>query len=415
MDEFSDYLETAHLYQLRDMPAFFNLLDEWQRERRFVTFQVNQEQQVITGLILEKKPALTPELAATQVASLGAYVFIMADHLRLWHTNVEALDKTRGELQERLGQAMHELRTDRNPASFNDLLAEVLGFPTQATDAAKVKDLVVDYNARFFEETWIHRPLKALSNIPPVDAAGQPTLRKKLLGVIQFIQECAQATPTRDYDFNRLRRKLGLLEGATAAAPAGTTSGGAPDVAAMGAAELAALAPDSLAEAQLEQAYQAALKLDARELAGRFAKALVSRPVATGETRDRFPWYSHLVQVATTGGDNDAALNYLNDGEKDDCEHNEGRRRNDYELRRGQLHAKRGEVDTAADVFERLVQRVPAELRYRGTAAEAMLSLRRGDKALHFAEAGLAKAREKNDRDSEQYFLELVDAAKRMK
>ena len=39
---------------------------------------------------------------------------------------------------------------------------------------------------------------------------------------------------------------------------------------------------------------------------------------------------------------------------------------------------------------------------------------KQGAKALHFAEAGLAKAREKNDRDSEQYFLELVQAAKKM-
>jgi hypothetical protein len=62
-----------------------------------------------------------------------------------------------------------------------------------------------------------------------------------------------------------------------------------------------------------------------------------------------------------------------------------------------------------------LTQRVPDNPRYRGSAAEAMLSAKRGDKALHFAEAGLNKAREKNDRDSEQYFMELVDAAKRMK
>jgi hypothetical protein len=44
-----------------------------------------------------------------------------------------------------------------------------------------------------------------------------------------------------------------------------------------------------------------------------------------------------------------------------------------------------------------------------------MLSARRPDHALQFAEKGLAKAREQNNRDSEQYFMELVAAAKRQR
>ena len=43
----------------------------------------------------------------------------------------------------------------------------------------------------------------------------------------------------------------------------------------------------------------------------------------------------------------------------------------------------------------------------------AMLSAKQGPRALGFAEQGLARARQQNNRDSEQYFLELVSAAKR--
>jgi predicted Zn-dependent protease len=111
--------------------------------------------------------------------------------------------------------------------------------------------------------------------------------------------------------------------------------------------------------------------------------------------------------------DFDSALNHVNEGEKDDCEHNEGRRRNDYELRRGQVQVKRGEMDQAQDVFERLIARVPTELRYRGNAAEAMLSARQPARAAKFAADGLAQARKQNDRDSEQYFQELSEAAKK--
>ena len=120
-----------------------------------------------------------------------------------------------------------------------------------------------------------------------------------------------------------------------------------------------------------------------------------------------------LTQHALKNGDKDAGLDFVNEGEKADCEHNEGRRRNDYELRRGQVHVKRGEADAAADVFQRLIERVPANLRYRGSAAEAMLTLKQGRPRLHFAEEGVTAARHANDRDSEQYLLELLAAAKK--
>src|SRR5262249_18289562 len=103
------------------------------------------------------------------------------------------------------------------------------------------------------------------------------------------------------------------------------------------------------------------------------------------------------------------------EGEKDDCEHNEGRRRNDYELRRGQVHAKQGAFDQAQDVFDRLISRVPAEMKIRVSAAEALLSAKQAGRALQYAEAGLAEARKQNNRDFEGAFLELVDAAKRQK
>ena len=60
-----------------------------------------------------------------------------------------------------------------------------------------------------------------------------------------------------------------------------------------------------------------------------------------------------------------------------------------------------------------MIERAPAELRYRGSAAEAMLSAKQPSKALQFAEGGLKKSREQNNRDSEQYFLELTAAARK--
>jgi hypothetical protein len=245
--------------------------------------------------------------------------------------------------------------------------------------------------------------------VPPIDAAGHAKLRKQLLGVVQFLQECTPGQPAL-YDFDRLRRKLGLLTGGTPAQPAvGST---ALDVEALSTAELAALQPDTLTDEQVEQAFQAAQKLDARELANRFATTLIARPPRT-DRPDRFPWYTFLVQTALAEGDTQTALQYVDEGEKADCEQNEGRRRNDYELRRAQVLAKSGDSESAQDVFERLIARAPNELRYCGTAAELILSVKRGAAARHFAEQGLAKARQQNNRESEQYFLELVGAAEK--
>jgi tetratricopeptide (TPR) repeat protein len=408
MESDADYLEHSYTYQMRQPQQVVAFLGHWEQENRLIGVQVREQEGVLTGLILDKVTGLTPELAAAQLARPGAHLLIFGDRMRLSNSNLAALERVRQELQQRVGAALAEGRASRDAPPFNEILAEATVFPVGIDDEAEATRRVIEHMARFFEDTWIHRPLHALRNVPPLDAAGHPLLRKKLLGVVQFLQECA-APGNYPYDFDQLRRKLGLMSAAPASAPAGATL----DIGAMSAGELAALRPEPLTDEQAEQAYQAALKLDARDLAGVFATALVARPPSSGRP-DRFPWYAHLVQLALAENNADRALDLLNEGEKSDCEQNEGRRRNDYELRRAQLHARRGETDLAQDVFDRLIARVPSETKFRSSAAESMLSARQGARALAFAEQGLAKAREKNDRDSENHFKELVAAAKRL-
>jgi hypothetical protein len=357
-------------------------------------------------MFLEHQPALTADLAARQPARFRAHLLVSLPQqmVRVWSISREGMNAALEELRRRAGPALGEPHVHQVPPQFLEIFDSALVAPVGVTDREEAQRRIAEGMERYFEDKWPHQPLRALGGVAPLDAVGHGILGKKLRGVIQFLQDCAAAGNVA-YDFDRLRRKLGLLE-----VPAEAAAG--PDASAMGAAELAALAPEALPSDQLEQAFQAAFKLDARELAGRFGKALVARPPQP-ERPDRFPVYSQLVQQALAEGDTDAALNYLNDGEKTDCEHNEGRRRNDFELRRAQVHAKRGEVDAAHDVFERLVDRVPSELQYAGSAAEAMLSAKQGLRALRFAEQGLARARQQNNRDSEQYFLELVSAANR--
>jgi tetratricopeptide (TPR) repeat protein len=408
MEEQADYVEHAAVCQILGPQEVFPLLQDWDRKHRLIGVQVRKEEGILTGLILERPPDLTPELAATRPPGVGAYLLIVGDRMRLWNVRADPVDRVVAELQQALGASLSPPQMSRGVANFSDALVEALAFPVGVTDQEQAQRRVREHMERYFEETWIHRPLRSLNGIPPIDAAGHAVLRRKLRGVVQFLEQCAAISPVQHYDFDRLRRKLGLMP--TTGAPA--TAAAATDFEAMGTAELAGLPTEPLTDDQLEQAYRAALKLDARDVAGRFARALVQRPPRP-ERADRFPWYSHLIQLAIQDGNSDAALDTLNEGEKTDCEHNEGRRRNDYELRRAQIHAKRGEADLAQDVFTRLIERAPAELRYRSSAAEAMLAAKQGQRALHFAEQGLVKAREKNDRDSEEHFKELVAAAQK--
>jgi tetratricopeptide (TPR) repeat protein len=416
-EEECDYKEHGFGYQFRDPQPVVNLLQEWERSSRLVPLPTQQEG-MFMGLVLELTTAqlITVGAPAADAGRLGGYIVIIGNLLQFTSPLKEPFERIRDESRQRLALGLTELQERRAPIQFQDVVAEALLFPFKRVEDSARR--VLEHAEKHYEENWLHKPRRSLAGNSPVDAAAHPTLRKHLRGVIQFIQDCARGGMIANYDFDRLRRKLGLLEGGALAprVPSDSRSESATstaaDIAGMGAAELAQLNAAGLTDPQLELAYQTALKLDAEELAAHFARQLIGRPPRP-EQPDRFPWYSYLSQHALKSGDKDAALDYVNEGEKNDCEHNEGRRRNDYELRRGQVHVKRGEVDAAADVFQRLIERVPNNFRYRGSAAEAMLSLKQGARALRFAEEGVVAARQANDRDSEQYLQELAAAAKK--
>jgi tetratricopeptide (TPR) repeat protein len=339
-------------------------------------------------------------------------MMVVGNVFQLWHPKAESVDKVLGEARQRLGPAVGEPQRSIGPINFGDVCAEALLFPTAPTTELDAEAKMRDHAQQFFEDVWIHRPYRGLNGVPPVDAGGSPNLRKRLRGVIEFMKECAAGTSPRLYDFDRLRRKLGLESGAAAPTAAVASSAETADISSMSAAELAGLDSNSLSDGQLDLAFRASVGLDARDLASRFAKTLVARPAGAAHP-DRWAHFQHLIQEAQNGGDFESALSLVDEGEKADCEANEGRRRNDYELRRGRLLARGGQSDKAKDVFERLLTRTPDNTQAAGAAAEAMLGAKQPKDALKFAEQGLAQARSQNNRDSEGYFMELVEAAKK--
>lgn len=413
----ADYKQYATDYQLRDPQPVIAVLQGWGNAGRLIV-QQNEEQRSIAAMVLEvEAPAvLTGTGGGPQNKRLSGYLVLAGGMLRIWGPHEDAYQRMRQEIQEKAGEAVVERGSHVGPATFGDVVSAALLFPdpvaNQAPNEQDVKRQILDNAARYFEEEWIHQPLRSLAGNTPLDGVGHPLYRKKLLGIIRFLGECAAKGALAEYDFGRLRHKLGL--GAAPATPTAGETDGRRNIAAMNAADLSNLQAGDLSEEDLEQAYQAAAKLDARELAANFVKTLIERPVAdSARPRDRFSYFAFLIQQDLGDGKLDEAVDHVNEGEKQDCEFNDGRRRNDYELRRAQIHVKRKEPDQAFDVFARLIERAPEQLKFRTSAVEGMLSLRQGKKAQQFAEEALTAARKQKDRDSEQHLLELLEAAKK--
>jgi tetratricopeptide (TPR) repeat protein len=400
-----DYLEHGAYFQIRDARVVAQALND---DKRFV--DLHQAQGVVGGSLIDRDmPAVHENLALFELPQVIAYVVIIGtQELRLLHQDPNTLEKGQRVVQELMGPALGEMRLDKRPTAFQQLASNLFRIRLpQGVGEEHGRRLILGELERHFEEHWIQRPLKSLNGIRPIDAAGHQGLRKKLLGVVKFQEEIVRLLPF-PYNFNRLRTKLGLpMTAQPAPAAAAAVSR---DLSALGAAELAGLKADELKDEELLVAFQTALRLDAEDLAEHFAQILTERP---GGPADRYQVFQHLIRAAAERNDFPQAQGWVDAGLQYDCEHNEGRRRNDYELRRARLYLESKEPEQAFVAFRALVERTPSNLDALGAAAEAMLSVKERARAVQFAELGLNQAKQKGDRDRIGYFQELLVAAKR--
>jgi len=439
MEAESDYVEHRAYMQIRDPNAVLSLLQAWEQSHRMIGAQSDESGQSFGCMVCEELPNLFD--TGTSTARVTANVHIANGVMRVWHANKESVGKVVQEIRDRLQLAVGEPVEGTGPGQFADIVQEALAYPVRVADVDAAEKKMREYAERFFDNDWVNRPLKALRGVRPLDAGGSKLMRKKLLGVIKFVQDCLVgavprrargevAVPMNVYDFDRLRHKLGAEKQASGAPPAelvsaasAATTPTAPDAApapakkdfgAMSAADLGLLKADELTSAEVEEAVKAALKLDARELAVAFAKAGIAKS-ADAAKPDRYVLYLCAIQGATADNDHEAALTLAEGGAEYDAAHNDGKRANEFGVRKAQLLAKTGKIDAAVAEFDALIDRTPDEPRFIVTAAETLLSARQGPQALRFAERGLEKARESGNRDLEGACLELSEAAKKGK
>jgi tetratricopeptide (TPR) repeat protein len=442
MENDADYAEHGFFLPIRDPQPVMALLREWDQGRRLLGVQADQESGMVSGMVVEELPSLLA-VGSTTLAKVTAKLTIGQGLIRVWHPNRESAAKVSDEIRTRVNLAVQEPQENRTPINFGDVALEAIAYPTQTADVAAAEEKLRGHAQNFFEEVWVHRPLKSLGGNTPLDAVGSKLMRKRTFGAVKFVEDCftgivphkrvgTAAVPIQVYDFDRLRHKLGL-EYVAADPPKVTVPADPPvqangrrepagavppkpaakrEISAMNAAELAALDVAAASAEELEQAIRAAVKLDARELAVAFAQAGAAKPFDPARP-DRYPFYATLITGAVSEGSTEQALKHAHDGAAYDAERNGGKRATEYGLRKAQLYSKLKNVDKAVEEFEGLIARHPDEGKYYTGAAEEMLRLKSGAKALMFAEKGLAKARETKNRDLEGHCLELQAAAKK--
>ncbi len=415
LEEQCDQVHYAFGFALRDPRPVADLLTAWSKEGRLLV-QPTEEKGTFFTLVLDiQKGIATSEGSTTSdTGTFAAYLSIIGQTLRVRGPKRESVEHLRDIFRERLSLSEEEATIVKTPAPFRDVILPALLLPTPG-NTSLTNERVHDAARRYFQETWLHQPLKSLAGNSPIDAAGSAVLKRKLAGIVDFLQQCTNGLHVTPADFNGVRHHLGLEPVPEPVAEQKPVEGQKPttvNVAGLNAAELAGLDVTTLTLRQVEQAHQAALKLDAKELARHFAEAIVARP-AEPEKNDRFAIYSYLILRELADGEPSKALEYAESGRQFDAEQNGGARRDEFDLRTGQVLAKQGQTEKAAEVFHTLFERSPDKAKLRIEAIEALIRMKKGTLALNLAEAGLNVARDRGDRDSEEVFNELAAAARK--
>ena len=446
MENDSDHLGHAVVMAMRDPNTVMSLLGSYEQAGKLRGVRVDQERGMMFGVLVEELPSLIA-VGSVNLARVAARVMIGQGVVRLSHPNRESVAKVADEIRTALQLAVEQPAESTNPLNFRDVVMEAIAQPSGSADEATIEAKLRDYATNYFENVWLHRPLKALSGNSPIDAVGSKVLRKHVFGVVKFQEDCLtealphkrvgqDVVPIQLYDFAGLRHKLNLeyvsadppkvnvpIEAPTAAptpTSVPTPASAAPaqpakrDIGAMNTAELAGLDVASLPVGELEQAMLAAVRLKAHDLAVAFAQAGLLKPFDAA-TPDRYRLYATAITGAGASGDTAKAAELIDAGTKYDADHNGGNRATEYGLRKAQLYVKAKDAEKAAAEFDALVAMHPDEGKFYTTATEEMLRLKAGAQALRFAEAGLETAKRTNNRDLEGHCSELLEAAKRAK
>ncbi len=134
----------------------------------------------------------------------------MGGALEIVATNAESLAEVRRQFDPLMEGVVRFHAADSYPGTPTTLDSEpFLVFDDPKLSEEERQQRTLQEVRRYFEEIWLHRPLKALDQVAPIDAAQSPKLKSRLEGVIRFRERNFEARGLA-YNFDRLRNKLGF-------------------------------------------------------------------------------------------------------------------------------------------------------------------------------------------------------------
>lgn len=408
-EDLSDNLLYIALYEVKDPNAFIERL---QKTKHMVVVSTPDGHRTLHWMDKEVNPDASglpllggPPRQLAQFNMYGQVLEIVATNEVALRDVLVKFDLVVGEtvrLETKMTRAGNSTTLDSEPFLIFD---NNKGTPEERQ--AKTLDAVRQY----FEETWIHRPLRSLDGVSPIDAAQSPRLKKRLEGLIRF-RERGFARHNVPYNFDRLRNKLGLPISGTGVAEQPTPNAATDDVdvTAYSAAQLAALQPGKLSDAELVLAYKTAVSLDAGTTATHFAEELAHR-TGLADVIDMNGVYRRLIQQRLSAKKLGDLADLIDKGRRMDAESYGGREQAQYELFTARADLAAGRKEEAIGRFRSLPDTHSDRLDLAASAVETLLSAGEYQAAREIAEASLSRAEQGRDGEMQSVFREFVREA----
>jgi tetratricopeptide (TPR) repeat protein len=287
---------------------------------------------------------------AAQPAVVLASVFVTATSLRLSSPRAYQLETIEEQLFPRLNERPLSIRREATPLPLPFLDADLWLFRIPAGDQSdRADELSREAIEHYFENEWIHRSRKGLSDRSPLEAArdalrGNAVARAKLTALVRLREQLGSRATTRalyqGYPFDRLRRRLGLE-------PVDPTAIDPLDLGCARDTELDRLDPGGLDESQLVEAALSAAGLRDDARTARLADELLNRQVKIARRVDWKPLGSALVRESIRRGESEAALKRIEQmkGMAD------AQTRTTLDVWRAEILARQGDGEAALDVY----------------------------------------------------------------
>ena len=234
-------------------------------------------------------------------------------------------------------------------------------------------DLTRSAVEHYYENLWVHRERVALGGRSPLETArsaarGDLEARARLSAVVRFREQLgtrpSHAPVYQGYPFDRLRRRLGLLPGASASGAVDPD-----DPSCMSEPELDALDPAALDDHRLVDAFLSASHLGDDARTSRTAAEVVRRGPSTLGRLDPVRVFGPLVRESLRRGETAQALEWIDRARSTA----EGPPARTFAVWSAELHARSGSPSTALHIYQNLLERPDADAALALDAAETLL------------------------------------------